>query len=280
MSFTELVKTRKPDKVEPLQVGRTGALKATYSNGVQAVIKFAKGELPDGRRKQRGLPIRTQPRHEVAYYQLAKMFGLDLVPETTLITYKNQLASAQQFMPAVRPVDLQPKLKDSDRPDWPELLVEVCRQVPRKYWRQLLMLDIIAGARDRHSNNIGLKLHVIDNKPAYRLVAWDNATTFGKTFVKYHNVFHKFLFRDAVKFDDQWPVMRSVTKATFEKTLAPFLTDIEVEHAWKRLRFFLVYPYRLPWVICSKGNDDPNGFPAYASYFEAIDEESPQSLGA
>lgn len=274
--FATTVTEEKPQSVKPLTDGKTGALLATYKNGVKAVIKPVKETLPNGKTMQRGIPVRTHPYREVAYYLLAKMVGFDdLVPETVL-THKavDAWASAQVFMPAYHLRQLQSKLADTHRKDWSELLIKTALRVPKLYWRQLVALDIIAGTRDRHASNVGILMRIGDNAPIYRLVAWDNAVTFGLTFERYHNVFHKFLFRKTIDFGALWPALDKLTLERMNAVLGPYLTDEEIRHAYMRLCFFRDYPYRLPWRVVSEGTDSPHDFPDYAAYFEPVVETS------
>lgn len=261
--------------MKPLPEGKSGALLATYKDNVRAVVKIAKETLPNKKTMQRGIPVRTHPRREVAYYQLAKLLGFeDIVPETVITTkaVDGVEASAQVFVPARRLKDLQPKLADVHRDDWQELLRQVTRRVPKAQWRRLLALDIIAGVRDRHANNVGLLLSLRGGRPQWRLAAWDNAVTFGKAFTLYHNVFHKLLFRKSVNFDEIWPVWMPITLETMQRALGSYLTLEEISHAYMRMRFFIDYPYRLPWSVVSKGIDDPKEFPSYTAYFEPVVE--------
>ncbi len=294
-SFQRIVTESEPVNVQPLPKGKSGALLATYRDGTKAVLKSSKKRMPSGRKTQRGLLVRSQPNREVAFYQLSQLFkklshqldpknpdpGFDFVPETVLTQYKDKEASAQLFMPAKCLHDFEPKLKKSaGKPAWRKLLVKTSAMVPKRYWRQLLALDIVSGSRDRHANNIGVQLKIKSERPVYRLVAWDNATSFGQTFEKYHNVFHKSIFRKSVPFDDVWRVLNKVTHDDLLKTLSPFLSAEDIDHAYLRTRFFLDYPYRLPWKVCSLGHDDSNEFPSYADYFENADEDAPLAHAA
>ena len=279
--FARLVTQEKPTSVERLKMGRTGALLATYPNGFKAVIKPVKAALPNGKTSQRGIPVPTHPYREVAYYEMAKLMKLDrLVPETVLTDKVVGVpSSAQQFMPAYHLRQLQPKLADTDRDDWAALLTETALRVPREQWRQLLALDIVAGVRDRHANNIGILMDIRDERVSYRVVAWDNAVSFGKTFDRYHNVFHKYLFRKTVNFDDQWPTWDNLTLAQLEAALSPYLSLTEIAHAFRRMEFFQQYPYRLPWRVVSQGNDSPKEFPSYQAFFAPL-TKTPQDLVA
>ena len=280
-SFEKTVTETSPEKVVPIKDGKSGALLATYKSGIKAVIKLAKKKLPNGKRRQRGITVISHPQREVAYYRLAKLLGFeDLVPETVLTekAVEGHTASAQLFVPAVKLRSLQPRLSDVSSSTWKSDLVDTALRVPKSQWRKLLALDIIAGARDRHANNVGVLMRVSGGKPTYQVVAWDNAVTFGKTFEKYHNVFHKLLFRRVVNFDSVWPTLDSITQQDLHKALGGLLSPEEVAHAYLRLSFFQDYPYRLPWKVCSQGHDSPHEFPSYEPYFEPFVENRPLVL--
>ncbi len=274
-SFTDLVTREKPRKITNAPGGKSGALLATYENGVKAIVKVAKDKLPSGHRKQRGIPAALHPTREVAFYRAAELLGYgDLVPETTLTmkAVPGVLASAQMFVPAHHLNELQPKLKNVDDRHWGTLLAETCMVVPKKFWKHLLAVDILGGVRDRHANNVGFLMKSEGDRPVYRIVAWDNAVSFGRGFDRYHNVFHKYLFRRSVDLGDTWRAFDGLTRADLRDALADYLLPDEIEDAYLRMRFFINYPYRLPWRVCSKGNDSPHDFPKYESYFDPVEE--------
>jgi len=273
--FADLVLNEKPQKLEKAPGGKSGALLATYEGGVKAIVKVMKSKLPSGHHRQRGIPADRHPLNEVAYYLATKMFGYDhLVPET-LLTKKavpGRVASAQLFMPAHHLNEIQPKLKEVNDPKWGATLTETCTVVPKQFWRELLACDILAGVRDRHANNVGFLLRSENDRPLYRIVAWDNAVSFGKTFARYHNVFHKYLFRRSVDLGDVWTKLDQLTVPDLRASLGEYLQPVDLEHAYMRVRFFVDFPYRLPWKVCSKGNDNPHDFPTYKSYFDPVVE--------
>lgn len=275
--FSDLVTRERPRHLEDAPGGKSGALIATYEGGVKAVVKAAKEKLPSGHRRQRGIPVVLHPRREVAFYRSALLFdelrggsgGDELVPETVLTSkaVPGVESSAQLYIPARHFEELRPDLKGLEAPAWGRALAEACLAIPKVFWKRLLGLDIFGGARDRHANNVGVRFRVRDDQPACRPVAWDNAATFGKTFDRYHNVFHKHIFRRSVDLGDEWRPLDRLTRADVRYALDDLLTPEEMEHAFLRTRFFGDYPYRLPWKVCSKGVDDPHGFPDYEAYF-------------
>ena len=273
--FSDIVIKEKPRKLQKAPGGKSGALLATYDNGVKAIIKVSKDKLPSGHRKQRGIAASLHPTREVAFYRAAEMLGFeDIVPETVLTTkaVEGALSSAQKFVPAHHLNELQPKLKNIDDPHWGSTLAETCMAVPKKFWKHLLALDILGGVRDRHANNVGLLVRTEDDRPIYRLVAWDNAVSFGKAFDRYHNVFHKYLFRRSVDLGETWHALDGLRRADLRDSVGEYLQPDEVEDAYLRVRFFLDFPYRLPWKVCSKGDDSPHGFPDYKAYFDPVVE--------
>jgi hypothetical protein len=274
-AFSSLVTREKPKKLEDAPGGKSGALIATYENGVKAIVKVSKDRLPSGHRKQRGIPAALHPTREVAFYRAAKLLGFgDLVPETviTLKAMPGQFASAQVHVPAHHLNEMQPKLKDVNSKHWGALLAETCALVPQRFWKNLLAVDILGGVRDRHANNVGFVMHTENDRPAYHIVAWDNAVSFGKAFERYHNVFHKYLFRRSVDFGTTWEPLDRLTRADLNDALGDYLLPDEIEDAYLRVQFFLDYPYRLPWKVCSKGEDSPHAFPNYRSYFDPVVE--------
>ena len=269
--FEKTVRESKPTKVEPIKHSKFGAMKATYTNGMAAVVKPQRDVSPFDRPMQRGLLISTQPAREVAFYKLAQMLAFDdVVPETLLIMHDGKQASAQIFTPTVHLHQLQPMLlkkEELGQEGWVSLLQETCRAVPKRLWVRLLILDIIAGSRDRHINNVGVVVKMKEPRPEYSILGWDNACTFGATFAKYHNVFHKYLFKYAVQLEAHWDMLEKFTLVDFTRVLGELLNPIDVAQAYERLQFMLEYPYRLPWRVMSQGHDDSDSFPSYSAWF-------------
>ncbi len=273
-SFSDLVTREKPKSVEPAAGGKSGALLATYENGVKAIVKVSKDRLPSGHRRQRGIAASLHPTREVAFYRAASLLGFnDLVPETalTLKAMPGQTASAQLFVPAHHLNEVEPRLKEINNKHWGKVLAETCAAVPMQLWKNLLAVDILGGVRDRHANNVGFVLRTKNDAPSYSIVAWDNAVSFGKSFDRYHNVFHKYLFRRSVDLGGTWKPLDRLTRADLRDALGDYLLPEEIEDAYLRVRFFIDFPYRLPWKVCSKGIDDPHAFPKYRSYFDPVE---------
>lgn len=273
--FSDLVTRERPRSVAPAPGGKSGALLATYEGGVRAIVKSPKARLPSGHARQRGIAAELHPGREIAFYRAAAALGLgDLVPETVPTTraVPGVVCSAQLFVPARRLEDMDARLRDFDARGWGATLAEASAAVPKRFWKSLLVLDIIGGSRDRHSNNVGIVTRIEDGEPVYRIAAFDNAVSFGLTFDRYHNVFHKHLFRRSVDLGGVWSVLDGLTRADLRYAVGGLLTPEEINHAFMRARFFVDYPYRLPWKVCSKGNDDPREFPDYSGYFSPVRE--------
>jgi hypothetical protein len=195
--FKYIVRNHEPVSLDPCETGKSGAWTATYGSGLKALVKFDKPVSPSGRSEQRGIPISTHPRREVAYYEMSKLFGFSsIVPETCLIDLKGRRASAQEYKPALHLEELNAELTDrSDYRSWKHEFSKTVRQYTSlSEIRQMVILDIVSGQRDRHANNLGVVPSLEPGKPG-KLVVWDNAAAYGMTFKLYHNVFHKHLFR-------------------------------------------------------------------------------------
>ena len=269
-AFADLATKETPVSLKAAPGGKSGALLATYEDGTRAIVKAMKERMPSGHLKQRGIAAILHPTREVAFYRAAEMFGYqDVVPETvlTIKAVPGVVSSAQLFMPAHHLDEIQPALEDVDAPDWGDLLAQTCLVVPKKFWKHLLALDVLAGVRDRHANNVGILVKSDGERAVHRIVAWDNAVSFGKAFDRYHNVFHKYLFRRSVDLGDVWKKLDSLTLSEVRDAVGEYLTPDEVTDAYMRVRFFVDYPYRLPWRVCSKGHDSPHDFPEYRTYF-------------
>lgn len=267
--FAERVAATPPAHVEPIGSGKSGALLAVWPDDLKAVVKLAKEALPNGKKAQRGILIKDHPRRELAFYQLAEAFGWDdLVPKVTLFTLKGKEASAQAFIPADHLKVFNKQLKSRENPRWVSALKSLATEVPKSSWLKLVLLDLVAGSRDRHANNVGLRILFEGDKAVFRLVAWDNPVAFGTTFRLYHQVFHKFLFRKTFHVDPVWEKFSSLRKEDLRVALSGLVSDLEVEHAWLRYQFAVDFPYRLPWEMMSHGSDLPSSFPAHADFFE------------
>lgn len=269
--FEHTVKTSKPKAMSPAGEGKSGAYIAKYSNGVKAVIKLKKKAVSSGKEAQREIPFSTHPDRELAYYNLAKLLGWEsLVPETVLTEIEGKPASAQLFYPALQLPELAPQLKDmSDESAWIAALKKACRKAKKQDWVRLCIMDLIAGQRDRHANNVGMIVTFNDDmKPIMKVLAWDNACTFGLTFKRYHNVFHKFLFANAFPgFDQHYDKLENITRDSLVEALGPQLSALEVSHAYERLQWLLAFPYKLPYRLISEGGQHSRDFPLYEDWF-------------
>lgn len=270
--FSDVVLNEDPVKVEPLGGGKSGAKLAFYKNNIKAVIKEEKELSPSGSATQRGLWITTLPYREVCFYKLAKKIGWeDIVPEVVLINFKGKNASAQSYVPALNLKEITPNLESYKNPGWVKDLVKTCELVSREKFRRMILLDIIAGSRDRHSSNVGFKYKITGDRIVYDLVAWDNACTFGRYFKFYHNVFHKRLFRDRFNIEPYYQTLENIRLGEFTDLFEGMIHEQEINHAFLRLQYIIDFPYKIPWRLLSEGEDNPNKFPIHKEYFESPD---------
>lgn len=278
--FDRRVNKQPPSSVEPVGSGKSGALLAEWEDGTKAIVKIAKKAFANGKTAQRGIPVCEHPKRELAFVKLAEMYGWGyLVPKVALFRYEGQLASAQAFVVADHLKKFCSGLNSRKNPQWVEALQQACALAAKKHWLRIVVLDIVAGARDRHSNNVGLRILFDGDVAKFQPIAWDNAVTFGKIFHLYHEVFHKYLLRDRFSLTTVWDKLVSLRERDFRSTLASLLDPEEVKHAWLRHCFLVEYPYRLPWVVMSKGSDATNGFPDYLEHFSEHPLENPVQRG-
>jgi hypothetical protein len=264
-----MVTKTKPCSVELIPEGGVGAFKATYRTGT-AVMKLATPRTPQGgKRAAHGVAAETMPYREVAFYELAKMLGLqEVVPETVLTEYKGCPASAQEYLHAMQPEDIDERLKDSD--EWEAWLVafrETMRRVPKSDLVKITLLDFLACARDRHANNYGVVLQFGSGDENLRLRGWDNAASFGLGFKRYHSVVHKAVLKHSFDIAPYWDNLARQEESSFIPRLSGLIGEEEAKHTWLRLQFVLRYPHRLPWAVFSRGAVDSQPLPSYAHWF-------------
>lgn len=278
--FERRVQRAEPVSVEAFPTGKSGALDARWKDGTRAVLKLPRDRLPNGKEFQRELPVCSHPQREVAFYRLAEVFGYDyFVPKTVLVSYCGEKASAQAYVNSKHLNCFSAKLDSEDAVEWTEGLREAATYVSRLDWLRLVLLDLVAGARDRHSNNVGVAADP-KKKPSGRsqLVAFDNAVTFGRTFRYYHEVFHKFLFRSEIDLDPAWGSFTSVRESDFRDAISGLVSPVEVDHAWIRYRYAIEFPYRLPWEKISCGEDAPRDFPPREKLFGDVPQKKIDQL--
>lgn len=274
-AFEISVKQLKPEKMSLLKEGKVGSRLATYSNGIQAVVKIASTVATKRNRElQRGLPVTTFPRREVAFYRLCKILHkydpkFEVVPETILGEFEGVTASYQQYTTSARLVAIEPRLrKPNDREMWAISLRETLRdKLPPSDTLRLTVLDYLACSRDRHAANYGARLDIVDGKACWRAIGWDNGCSFGLTQKNYHCVAHKYLFRFAMDLEPVWDALQKIQRSDLVSGLGGLLLDEEIDHVWLRVQFMLLFPHRMPWITLSQGNDDVDSFPTYEKFF-------------
>lgn len=281
--FERRVNKEEPASLEPIGAGKTGALLGTWPDGMKAVVKIACDKLPSGKTAQRGIPVNEHPKREFAFSKLADMYGWgDLVPKVALFRHQGRLASAQAFITAAQLPQFAQGGPLSDRANdgWEEAFAAVCSLPSKSQWLRLIVLDLVANSRDRHLNNVGLRILFNGDKARYQIVAWDNAVSFGKTFHFYHQVFHKRLYRKKLSLTTVWDKLVATREQDFRSTLGSLLDPEDVRHAWRRHCFLVEYPHRLPWKVLSKGSDSVKDFPSYAEYFSIDPLQNPVQEGS
>jgi len=275
--FQKRVTSSPPREMTPIKVGKSETFEARWQDGTRALVKFSKEKLPSGKVAQRGITALSHPRREVAFWQLASLYGYqDIVPETVLFELDGAEASAQAWISAAPLSSFRKSLRSRRNPNWVSDLIAVCSLVPKTQWTKLVILDFVAGARDRHANNVGVRVLLDGGTVSHGLVAWDNAVSFGQTLRFYHQIFHKYLFHERIHLDPLWDSFMSVTEDQIRDALSGLVSPVEVEHACVRKAFLETFPYKMPWAKVSQRTMGVSSFPAYETMFrEAVGSGSP-----
>lgn len=280
--FETTVLQQKPESIKLLKEGRVGARLVTYKNGMQAVMKVAaEVTTKKNRRFQEGLPTKTFPQREVAFYKLSTVLKaydskFDVVPETVLGNFEGYPASFQQYVTAAKLYDIDPRLRfPKEKTKWTIALRETLRdKFSFADTLALTVLDFLACSRDRHAGNYGARLAIVSGKALWRLIGWDNGCSFGLTQAKYQCVAHKHLFRFAFDMSSIVDTIHNVKRSELRSALVGLISEEEIDHVWMRLQFLNVFPHRMPWATLSGGSDDRETFPNYALLFKPMVEET------
>lgn len=284
-ALSEAVKT-KPASIKMLAEGKIGARLVTFKSGLQAVMKIASSVTTKRNRDvQRGLPTKTFPDREVAFYKLSEVMRqhdakFDVVPETVLGEFNGYKASFQQYATSAKLYELDPRLRNpKEHATWVIALRETLRdKLPVADVARLTILDFLACARDRHAANYGARLSLDGGKAGWRVVGWDNGCTFGLTQENYHCVAHKYLFRFAFDLEPVWKALQTVKRSEIVNALKGLVSDAEADHVWMRVQFVNMFPHRMPWVTLSNGSDSSDAFPTYAGFFRPMAKEADKPL--
>lgn len=258
-------------KIEAIGEGKSGAFKGQFASGARVLIKPIRAKNATGADQQRGLPVISLAGRAVAFYRLARYLGpgyAKLVKETTILDWKGQNVLVQAWADALHLKKIDPRLKKRKHPEWIEAFRSVVDRVPVADLRRAVVLDCIAASRDRHANNFGLGYALDDQGLNWKLKFWDNDCSFGLCWSKYHNVLHKYRFTQAIDLTEEWSLLERITQDDFYVLFEGLISPEEARHAYKRVRFMLDFPYRLPFAVFTKGEYDPNQFPSYAEYFK------------
>lgn len=256
-SFETAVQKGPPDKVEHMPEGRFGALKAVYGREI-AILKpklYSNALF-------RGVPKDSYQRREVAFYRLDRALRLGLVPETLLTTHKDAEASAQQFIHgAVLPTDVVRHLWLKHAPDRELRIAKFLAQVPKASLQKLVVLDLVANSGDRHGKNF-----MVDHNR--QLWAVDNGISFGKAFLYYRNVVHRYGFLNSFDLMPSHIVaLKSLSLAYLTDLLGDLLDTAEIYYTFWRAQFVLEHGSDLSYKTLSQGRLGKNGFPTYFGWF-------------
>lgn len=257
--FSDTVYSQKA-RTKPIGEGKFGAQLATFEDGTKAVIKVK----PFATSTFRGIDKQTMPQREVAAYVLdSTILDFGVVPETLLVKWQGQEASAQEFKQgALAPRAVVPGIFDRKLSDWKMRIAQFFGLVNLDDMTRIVLLDLVMNGVDRHGKNV--VVDTVNN----RVFAIDNGLSFGQFYRQYRSVFHKYLFFTHLDIPE-WAMnkLARVERADLEP-LSEYLSPDEVEQTWLRIQFVLGHADRLAFKRMSQGQLDPNRFPSYEGWFK------------
>jgi len=247
-----------PGKVKKLGVGRFGARKVTFTNGVQATLKPRLYSNELFRRIRRD----TQYLREAAVYQLDRqILRFGVVPPTTLTQYKGEPASIQAWVTGIYAKQIVRSPFNHAEEGWRTRLALLCSKINVDDLRKIVIMDLVVNNTDRHGRNC------LFDTFTDRTWAIDNGLAFGHYYKKYFNVFHREIFRRTLILTaKERELLRSITRGQLSHVLSRFLTAREIEETYLRIQWMLEQP-NLGFVHISQGIDDKNTFPSYKEWF-------------
>jgi hypothetical protein len=249
-------------KVKQMGVGRFGARKVIFENGVIAVLKpklFSNETF-------RGIDRDTQYLREVAAYQLDwKLLKFNVVPPTTLTMYENEPASIQAWEVGFYAKEIVSKPFDHNSDDWKARLALFASKVNIDDLRKIILLDLIINNTDRHAKNC------LFDTFSDKVWAIDHGLTFGRYYKNYFNVFHREIFRKNFRLEkEERELLDNITYNDLETILGRYISAKEIKDTFTRIRWILEQS-NLGFEHVSKGNYEKNEFPSYKEYFNKIE---------
>lgn len=257
-AFSDTVYRQKA-ATKPIGAGKFGALLAQFEDGTKAVLKVRPFETTTFR----GIDRQTTPKREVAASLLdSHVLRFGVVPETLPFRWDKQLASVQKFVEGSLPGEMVHGLfKNSG--GWRFRMMRFLNKVDTYSLTKVVLFDLIANNVDRHGKNL------IVMARSRQVRAIDNGLCFGRYFRNYRSVFHKYLYYAQFRFPDELRTkLGAITRADLG-VLEPYLSSMEIDDTFLRIRFILDHSERLAWKRMSGGTGirDKAPFPSYKSWF-------------
>lgn len=236
-------------KVKKLSTGKDGACKVFFPNGVRAVLK---PKLFSTDTKW-GISAASRYLREAAAYQLDRqILKWDVVPPTTLTTWKDVPASIQAWVSGVQASDLAPKLFKRNQGESTGQAVLLAAKVNTVALRKLVLLDLIINNTDRHGRNV-----VFDTFSNH---VWgiDNGCAFGECFTGHYNVFHRLLWPKRLFLTGrERSQLEAISLPQLQKALARYLSLRDITMTFLRIQFVLEQPNLAFGVLSAGGSVIP-----------------------
>lgn len=277
-SFSKTVTQQKVAKDEPLKKGDPSPRLLTFENGTQACVRI-KVEHKAGKRIKCGLPVSSLVYRELAFYNLAKMLGLQhLLPESVYGTYKGREAlycawvsgkhmrkRYSGLFSATNSLVLKANLRQIKSELGPFQLVEAT------------LLHLVAASRDAHAQNLLVKIPLAKQEPKLYLI--DNEASFGLTMLDYYSFLHKYLYWDSLEIPEHLlHRLAQVSTQDLTQALGGLLNDLELDHLYKRIQFVLeLTATSLGFETLSQGKPRKD-FPDYRWYFGLVEPKARPSI--
>lgn len=234
MKFSEAVKGKIID-AKPLKPNNKSPIKVKFDSGITAVARV-KTRKKQGKVFKRGLPVSSLIYREMAYYNLDRLLGFDLCPDSTFGSYEGHEAVFCAWIEAQPVAKLAGKMLTPTSKRGKLKVKRGLHQVDTLQIVQSVIESVIACSRDAHSGN----LLVQDMRDGKRLWSFDNEASFGYRFDRFYDYLHLVYFfnRFSVPLYIK-DLLAKIEHQDLSEALGGLINDLEVEHTYRRVQYLL-----------------------------------------
>jgi hypothetical protein len=233
--------------------GKFNAKLVEFKDGTGAVLKKRLHSNEDFR----GVPKNVSHIRENAYYELNKLMGFNLVPETLWIAVGSEKkpASLQRFVFAKEPKEIVPEIFDRTRKDWKIKVAKLASKIDLQEAKRMVILDLLANNTDRHARNLLIGA-------SGKVWAIDNGLSFAPFLKNYRNVIHKYVYTEHLTLPDDVEVkLRDLTRALLDAKLGKYGVDTGM--ILRRAKWILDHKDDLSFKKVARQGYGKNDFPSY-----------------